>query len=279
MIYDQYFENKKVIRNMRITFFYMVFFLFTINTFGQTYYFDYYGVKEGLAQSKVYSVVQENQGYLWIGTESGVTKFDGVTFINYTTEEGLAPGGVKSLFKDSKGYIWMGHKTGGISIVRNDIISIHPLSEFIKGDVTGFVEDSDNHIWVTTFGDGLLRINNPDELDAAKLSYDQYKGKQIGDRIVSGTKALNDTLYFITGVGSIIKYNKSNNSFSNFYLEGLTTYFPTTVMLQDKKGDIWFGTFHGGLYRYIQKENKFIIYDSRDGLANNWISAISEDLP
>ena len=268
---------KKVIRLIkRITFFYTVFFLYTNSVTGQTYYFDYYSVKEGLAQSKVYSVIQENQGYLWIGTESGVTKFDGVTFINYTTEDGLAEGGVKSLFKDSKGTIWMGHKSGGISFVLNDKINIHPLSSIIKGEVTGFIEDSENHLWVTTYGDGLIRIDNPYELDLAKLTYEQYKGKRLSDRVVASTIAFGDTLFFVTDVG-IKKYNKSDNSFTNYFPKGLTSYFPTTVMLQDKKGDIWFGTFHGGLYRYILKENRFIIYDSRDGLANNWISTITED--
>jgi len=269
-------KKEKVIRLGRIAFFYAVFFLLTSNLFGQTYYFDYYGVKEGLAQSKVYSVLQENQGYLWIATESGVTKFDGVTFTNYTSQEGLAEGGIKSLFKDSNGTIWMGHKDGGISIAKKDKISKHPLSAFIKGDVLGFIEDSDNQLWIMTHGDGVLRIENPNELDAAKIVYEQYKGNSLSDRVFSGTRTLNDTLYFVTDVG-IKKYNKSDNSFSNFFIKGLTSYFLITVMHQDKKGDIWFGTHNGGLYRYLSQEERFVIYDSRDGLAYNWISTISED--
>ncbi|OFX21574.1 MAG: hypothetical protein A2041_01310 [Bacteroidetes bacterium GWA2_31_9b] len=270
-------EIIKVIRLFkRITFFYAVFILFTSSVKGQTYYFDYYSVKEGLAQSKVYSVIQENQGYLWIGTESGVSKFDGVTFINYTTEDGLAEGGVKTLFKDSNGSIWMGHKSGGISVFINGEISIHPISSIIKGDITSFIEDNEKQLWVTTYGDGLIRIDNPYELDASKLTYEQYKGKRLSDRVVTSTKAFGDTLFFVTDLG-IKKFNKSENSFSNYLPKGLTSYFPTTMMHQDRKGDIWFGTFHGGLYRYILKENKFVIYDSRDGLANNWISTIIED--
>jgi len=207
LIHNQ--EIIKVIRLFkRITFFYAVFFLFTNSVKGQTYYFDYYSVKEGLAQSKVYSVIQENQGYLWIGTESGVSKFDGVTFINYTTEDGLAEGGVKTLFKDSNGSIWIGHKSGGISVFINGEINIHPISSIIKGDITSFIEDNEKQLWVTTYGDGLIRINNPYEFDAAKLTYEQYKGKQLSDLVVSSTKAFGDTLFFVTDVG-IKKFNKS----------------------------------------------------------------------
>ena len=64
--------------------------------FSQTYFFDNYSVKDGLAQSNVYSIVQDRSGYLWLGTASGITQFNGVKFTNYTTEDGLAENGVRA---------------------------------------------------------------------------------------------------------------------------------------------------------------------------------------
>jgi ligand-binding sensor domain-containing protein len=46
---------------------------------GQTYFFDNYSTPEGF-ESKVYSVVQDKQHYVWLGTQTGVSKFDGNTF-------------------------------------------------------------------------------------------------------------------------------------------------------------------------------------------------------
>ncbi len=132
-------KTKKVIRLLRrITFFYAVILLSTSNLFAQTYYFDYYGAKEGL-QSKVYNVLQDDLGYVWLATESGISKFDGVNFKNYTSDDGLASGGIKKIIKDSKGYIWMGHISGGLSVFDGESIRKHPISELISMEITSLV--------------------------------------------------------------------------------------------------------------------------------------------
>ena len=81
----------------------------------QIYYFDNYSVSDGLAQSKVFAIIQDRNDYLWLGTEGGVSRFNGVNFENFTSEEGLALNGVRSLYEDADGILWMGHTGGGIS--------------------------------------------------------------------------------------------------------------------------------------------------------------------
>ncbi len=277
MIFEKKLMNKKVIRTfLRITFFYAVFLLSSYNLFAQTYYFDYYGVKEGLAQSNVYDIVQDDQGYLWLASESGVSRFDGVSFINYTAEDGIAEGGIKALYKDSNGKIWMGHKTGAITFLDNEKMSIHPISELIDAEITSFLLDKEGNLWISTLGDGLLKLENPYEFNVDSINYEQFKGRRLSDRVFAGTIAMGDTIFFITDAG-IRKYNPEENTFGRYNPEGLTSYFQITSMLEDSQGDLWFGTFHGGLYRYMKEDQKFKIYDARDGLANNWISTISED--
>ena len=116
MTYYFSFKKKKVIRTMlRITFFYALISIFSNSASAQTYYFDFYGVTEGLAHSKVYNVQQDNEGYLWLGTGIGVSKFDGKEFINYSGDDGLADGGVKSIYIAKNGNVWFGHLGGGLS--------------------------------------------------------------------------------------------------------------------------------------------------------------------
>jgi len=270
-------KTKKVIRLLqRITFFYTTI-LISLSSTAQTYYFDYYGVKEGLPQSKIYNVVQDSKGYVWLASESGISKFDGVNFHNYTSEDGIAEGGIKTLLKDINGFIWMGHNTGGVSFFNGKEFKIHPISEQISVEVTSFLMDRDSILWITTLGDGLIKLENPYETDSGKIVFEQFKGKQLGDRVFSGTIAKGDSIFFITEAG-IKKYNKSQNSFERYAPKGLSSYFQITKMYEDKAGDIWFGTFHGGLFRLIKEKNEFIVYDAkRDGLADNWISTITED--
>jgi ligand-binding sensor domain-containing protein/serine phosphatase RsbU (regulator of sigma subunit) len=57
----------------------------------------------------------------------------------------------------------------------------------------------------------------------------------------------------------------------------MPAFFLITCMYEDSKNNLWFGTYHGGLYKYESEKDSFKIFDIRDGLASNWISAISED--
>jgi ligand-binding sensor domain-containing protein len=67
----------------------LLFFSIPFTSFSQHYNFKNYSVEDGLAQSQVYSFCQDKKGNLWIGTVGGgVSKYDGLTFVNYTIKEG-----------------------------------------------------------------------------------------------------------------------------------------------------------------------------------------------
>jgi ligand-binding sensor domain-containing protein/class 3 adenylate cyclase len=245
----------------------------------QTYYFDKYDVRDGLAQSKVYCIIQDKGGFLWLGTTIGVSKFDGTTFINYFTDNGLAENGVKCMLKDSRGILWLGHIGGGITrydgkkfekIVVKDIEIDH--------DITSIVEDDKGMIWLATVGDGVIRIENPGEPKANKFVYKQFKGKEsVSDYVFSIYKRKDNMLFFITDLG-LKTYNAAKNSFDFFKPDQMPSYFQLTCMYEDLNSNLWFGTYNGGLYKYEEKKGFIKIYDAvRDGLALNWISTISGD--
>ena len=90
-----------------------LFFAFSfINLDAQTYFFEKYGVEQGLGSSKVYSVMQDRNDWIWLGTESGVSRFNGLNFDSFSARNGMAGGGVYSLAEDSLGRIWFGHLNG-----------------------------------------------------------------------------------------------------------------------------------------------------------------------
>ncbi len=128
----------------------------------QTYYFDNYGVAEGLYQSKVYDILQDKEHYIWMGTLGGVSRFNGREFTNFTSQNGLAQNGVKVLFKDSRGIIWLGHLGGGISRIIEKNPEIYLQSgTFIKNDIADIAEDKLHRIWIATYGSGAYCISNP----------------------------------------------------------------------------------------------------------------------
>jgi ligand-binding sensor domain-containing protein len=66
--------------------------LFSSSSFAQEYSYTHYDITEGLAGSIVYCITQDKDGFIWVGTETGVSRFDGTHFINFTTTDGLDAG-------------------------------------------------------------------------------------------------------------------------------------------------------------------------------------------
>lgn len=251
-----------------------VIFLFSIQLKAQNYHFDSYGVKEGLAQSSVYAVQQDKEGYVWLGTASGLSRFDGINFINYTTENGLADGAVKAIHIDSSGVIWIGHNGGGISKYNKDTIEI----VFNLGaDITSFNEDQGGNLWVSSYKEGAIKITNPYHLNKDSLVIDQYKGQEgLSDLVFQVYTLRNGQTCFVTDVG-IKQFDYQKNEFKAYKVKDMPAYFQTICMLESSNGDRWFGSHNGGLYHYIKKEARLKTYDEyRNGIASNFISFLKE---
>lgn len=278
-----FFKRKKtgeiILLKKQLTFLVLVLSLcFSFSSSAQVYYFDNYNVQQGLAQSNIYSIIQDNEGYIWLGTAGGVSKFDGVSFINYTTEDGLADNGVKSIIQTKDGKIWLGHIGGGITRIvdgKATVWSADSLS--LSGDITSLLQDKDGYLWVSSYGFGAILIQNPETDSLENIEYAQYRGQEgLSDRIYSMMQSKQKQIFFVTDVG-IKQYNKKEDEFDFFRVEGVPAYFQITSLYQDHIGNFWFGTYNGGLYKYIKHTKEVVMYDVRDGLADNWVSCITED--
>ncbi|MFL5745099.1 MAG: two-component regulator propeller domain-containing protein [Niastella sp.] len=75
--------------------------------FSQEYGYTRYDSKEGLASSTVYCMTQDHDGFMWFGTEAGLTRFDGTHFRTFTIDDGLPDNEVIQLFTDSRGRVWI----------------------------------------------------------------------------------------------------------------------------------------------------------------------------
>jgi ligand-binding sensor domain-containing protein/serine phosphatase RsbU (regulator of sigma subunit) len=267
---------KEAIRGLSWIAFFLVFSFRYLDSDAQSYFFDIYSVQQGLAQSKVYTIIQDKNDYVWLGTDGGVSRFDGVLFENFTTENGLAGNGVQAIIQDKSGKIWLGHKGGGITRYNGKKFEqVDSLSKLLQGDITSFSIDKDGKLWITTAGSGVICIRNP-ETPVTNLSWEHYLGKSLSDQIFWSYVGKDSTLYFVTDIG-IKKYNPETNDFEQFVIAKMPMYFQIITLLEDSKGDFWFGTHYDGLYKYETAKDTFLFYNKRDGLADNVISALFED--
>lgn len=73
--------------------------------------FHHYGVESGLSQSTAYTIIQDRVGFIWIGTKSGLNRFDGTSFKVYRASKqpnSLGRDYITMLYEDAKGDIWVG---------------------------------------------------------------------------------------------------------------------------------------------------------------------------
>ncbi|MCB0431237.1 MAG: SpoIIE family protein phosphatase [Flavobacteriales bacterium] len=140
-----------------------------IGTRAQTSNFTHYGVENGLSQTQVQTLVQDDLGNLWIGTMAGLAKYDGRKFTAYRKDDGLSEDWITAAYKDREGNIWLGHWLGGVTKI--DPKPIKPEITAITSDyfgqfktITSILEDKDGKMWFGTEGFGILVYDGTDRI-------------------------------------------------------------------------------------------------------------------
>ncbi len=152
----------------------IVFSILSNQTFSQSYKFRNFSVKDGLAQSFVYSIIQDVQGYLWVGTGNGLSRFNGFTFENYTAKDSLADNFISSGIVDGK-CLWFGHLNGKLSCFNGKKFHTVTNPIFIQSPMTHFAKDLDGHVWVSSYSEGLLELNK----QKGVVKRDTFKAQQF----------------------------------------------------------------------------------------------------
>ncbi len=144
-------------------------FIVGIEVNAQDYSFTHYDKQDGLPGYVVYSMTQDKDGFIWIGTESGLSRFDGSRFINYTTLDGLPDNEVLNVFADSKNRIWAMpfrvsicyYYKGKIHTPENDSL----LKKIrLATHASNVCEDFEGNILIQEFGKNLYLITTEGEV-------------------------------------------------------------------------------------------------------------------
>lgn len=272
---------------------------------GQKLNFQNYSVNEGLAQSQVYAMIEDRQGYIWLGTQGGgVCRFDGKEFTQYSTKDGLVNNYVESLFEDKEGNIWIGTQKGfskfngltfqNFHIPKNDFItaiSQEPLGKIWIGTTKGtfqfdgkkftnfylpssrvnhFFYDKKDNLWIGTDESGAYQI-----IDERVLKNFKIADGLSANNIKSIHQDDQNNIYFAIFNGGINVYNGSYFSYIRTD-EGLASNLVTT-MFSDDKGQIWIGSQGKGVTIWDPIKNTFSYLNESEGLANNHVRNFLKD--
>ena len=208
---------------------------------GQSYYFENYQVDNGLSHNTVRSVIQDQKGFMWIGTKGGLNRFDGCYFKNFLIpEERSGANSINVLSEDNKGMLWIGTLSG--------LFVFDPHFEHIERanapytSVHDIKRDHQDHLWMIASG----KIN----------TYNQETRKNINTGINATALGFDEygTLWAGTGKGGLktIDINGPKLRVKDVHMAGLVHISLPIIRILPVKGYVLFGT-RRGFFRYDVK--------------------------
>lgn len=247
----------------RFLFILPVFLLTFSGAAGQQNTYISYNTSDGLAQSQVRAIAQDQRGYIWFGTLGGLSRFDGHEFKSYSRENGLPDNQINSLLQ-GRSRFWIG-TTGAICYVDGIGIKTIPLPEsFHSSRVFDMVETPDKGLWLGLAGEGLLHWDGN-----TFMHFDRSKG--LPDNYIrSLAYAPNGDLWIGTRSGMVIYDGALIKKPIHPELENASV----SDILVASSGTIYVCTFETGIYEIEDDSLRQLRMD--DGLMNNSIRCAAE---
>ena len=135
-----------------------------------------YNNKNGLPTSEANAIAQTDDGFLWIGSYAGLTRYDGNTFERIDSTTGIA--NVRSLFVDSKDRLWIGTNDSGVFLMIKGNLQRWDKEEGLRSSsVRAITEDENGLIYVGSAAGGVATID--DEMKLTVLQDERLEGKSI----------------------------------------------------------------------------------------------------
>jgi ligand-binding sensor domain-containing protein len=132
--------------------------------------FSRYSIEQGLSQSNPFCIIQDKRGFIWVGTQDGLNKFDGYTFTIYrpTPKNALSDAHIQALYEDKQGILWIGTRNGGINSFdyTTEKFTAYTASANASGktnavtsnDIRAITEDAQGRLWIGS-ANGVFMLN------------------------------------------------------------------------------------------------------------------------
>ncbi len=233
------------------------------------YMLNIWTADDGLPQNSVYSILQDSDGYIWLGTQEGLVRFDGIRFTVFDKRNtpAIRHNYIVTILEDRNRTLWIGTNGGGLIAYKNDQWKTYTIKDGLSSDfISSLAEDNTGNLWIGTNGGGLNRLSDghftvftTEQGLAHSTVYYCYPDRS--GRVWIGTaNGLN-----VYDNGKFITYTIANGLADN----------SISAIYEDNIGRVWIGTKTKGLSVYHQ--GRFTNFTSRDGLSGDMINYITQD--
>lgn len=244
----------------------------------QEFYFESFSTQNGLTQNSGYACVQDNYGYIWLATQDGLCRYDGLNFKKYFKQNAFTKGSMPSGFIQTLTYdepehvLWIGTPEGLclLDLANNRFLKPSELNiKFKTLDTKGIKKilcDSQHQYWIITFFDGIFLINTN------RNSIQQF---------FTENRTMNDISDIIKDQNGkiIISTNDQLFSFESHKFNLLNTdKIPNLRCLKFYNNQLWIGSKTDGIYILENnKIKKFNAYFPKANLQEEKINCFMED--
>jgi signal transduction histidine kinase/ligand-binding sensor domain-containing protein/DNA-binding response OmpR family regulator len=254
--------------------------------------FEHLTIDDGLSNDVINCFLKDNQGFMWIGTDNGLNKFDGYNFKVYkhisldTTS--LLSDAITALLQDKRGNIWIGTNKGLVQYVpEKEIFKINPL--VYPDEITSVYEDKKGDIYISC-ADSIYQLAYDE-----KLTLRLIRKTWMGEGVIGFAE--DSTFLWILSHEALYQKDPKSGAVSKYQYSGKDIASPTSennALYKDSQGRFWISKSSGmdvlhpssgkRIARWpIKKSNYFpeasnVIGVCEDEHHNMWMSTVSNGL-
>lgn len=248
--------------------------------------------EQGLSQSTVYSIAQDNDGFIWFGTSDGIDIYDGhqLRHIRHDPDNrnSLSDNYIRSLLIDSKGNAWAGTLGGGLNKYESSSqlwthfkASSESKIALPSNDIHTITESSDGMIWLGS-NEGITKLDPDRGIIKNYLwsHFDPVLNTTSVARIIAQTQ---DGLMWIgTSNNGLIRFDPNTEKSHTFrYIfsdTGSISSNAINAIYEDSQMRLWVGTEDGGLNLFNRQSQQFSHFiKTQNGLNDTEVTSIIED--
>jgi signal transduction histidine kinase/ligand-binding sensor domain-containing protein len=224
--------------------------------------------QQGLPSGTIYNIWQTRDGFLWLGTQTGLVRFDGVRF---TEAESLYPGlpenlWIRSGFEDADGALWVATNDSGIFRLGAGSVTHYSTKEGLPSDqLYCLIPGAQGSSWACT-AKGLAKLSSGAQLTGAKIET-PYGGSRLGTEIVRAACVAPDGKLWAGIDGPLVYAGTEAIPLRSIPSDA------SVRAIACGKSSVWVGTTEG-LVEIRGSAQK--VYTARNGLADDGILSLNE---
>jgi ligand-binding sensor domain-containing protein/DNA-binding CsgD family transcriptional regulator len=271
----------------RKSFLFKILMLFlTQNMVGQTgYYFESITINNGLPHNTVYRIVQDKKGFMWLGTQRGLIRYDGYECRLFgqtqVGSKGFLGQSVHALLEDKKGNLWVGTHSGDLCMREAKTGQFNYLTDttifkaLVGKRIQTIFEDASGKIWIGTLDDGVI-VYDPSVKKAKH--FNKTNSNLSNNAVFALAQDKNGRIWVATSGEGINYFDEATSSFKQIYADvpNLNGYQKT--LLLDNSNNLWMGSDGTGLYQINLSNNQikhFEMQTGGNGLNSNAVMSLA----